>query len=304
MNSIKLMVFYSCIFIFLLGCKKEGKTDKTSSDSSTVTSVKDSTSHDTRDTLQINNNVNIIQPVIGEAGEEYNPYAEYYVIANEVYVRSKPNKNSHKVKSLFFGDKVWSSYDESIKQYKKVYFTKPEINQPEPSSYYIVGNTLVDSYSFDEYRTSFSLEPFNQLHTGVKSLILSNKYTNNMNYELTQNKDRAKDVIAYGDFDSDGINDVAILIDNVENQSSRLLILCTNSATDQPYLAFAENYVDKLKVSSFKKGAKIFMEEDRLVPAPLDGIILTGEETKGVIIYDKNLQKFQTYGQLRGNYDY
>ena len=290
MQKIKNTIFLLAI-LSVFGCKETNKPTNTETPVTTTQSKSD--------TLQVNNNVNVVLPEVDETGEEYNPYSDYYVIANEVNVRSQPNINSDILKKLHFGDKVWSTYIEEDAQYKKVYLEKPIVGKPEPTPYYMIGNTLVGIYNFNDYRESFSLEPFSKLHTVVKREILKNRYANNVAYTLTQNKERAKDVIAYGDFDDDGITDVAILIDNVERQSSRLLILCTNSATNEPYLAFAETYVDKLRIKSFKKGAKIFLEEDVLVPSPIDGIIIKGDGSKAAIIYDKNTQKYKTYGQFR-----
>lgn len=303
MNYIKINLLIAFIGLLLFSCEKEKAEDHNDTSSPTIQTHNDSTqTTSTQDTIQINNNVNIVQPRVDDYGEEYEPFTTNYVVANEVYVRAQPNKNAKKVKSLFFGDMVWVDYGDPIANYKKVFFSKPEVGKPEPAAYYIAESTLVDEYSFKEYQTNFALKPFSELHTGVKQLIMSNRYADNTNFELTQNSERAKDVIAYGDYDGDGINDVATLIDNVERQSSRLLIMCTNAATHQPYLAYSNTYVDKLKVKSFDKGAKIFMNNDYLEPSPIDGIILQGEDSKGALIYNKNTQKFEMYGQLRKGY--
>ena len=100
-----------------------------------------------------------------------------------------------------------------------------------------------------------------------------------------------------GDFDGDGLRDVAVIQDNNEKQISHLLVICTNSATKMPYVAFEENYSDKMKINSFKKGALVFMNSDEFNNAPVDGLIVQGEDVKIAIMYDKDLQKFKTYQQ-------
>ena len=114
---------------------------------------------------------------------------------------------------------------------------------------------------------------------------------------MTQNAERAKNVLSYGDYDKDGIADIAIVLDNTEEHISRLLLICTHSVTKEPYLGFAENYSDKIKVNSFKKGASIFMNSDAFSSAPNDGVMINGEDIKLAVIYDNSLQKFKTYYQ-------
>lgn len=90
---------------------------------------------------------------------------------------------------------------------------------------------------------------------------------------------------------------MAVILDNNEAQVSRLLVICTNAITKDPYLAYAENYNDKMRMNSFKKNAKVFMNTSTLVPSPYDGLILKADDAKIAIIYDKKNQKFRTYYQ-------
>ncbi|MFX1706690.1 hypothetical protein SAMN05660461_5357 [Chitinophaga ginsengisegetis] len=101
----------------------------------------------------------------------------------------------------------------------------------------------------------------------------------------------------YGDFDADGQEDMAIVIDNSEKQSSRLLIISTNIMSGEKYVVFSENYSDKIKISAFRKGAKIIMNNDSPEASAVDGIIATGEDVKLAVVYDKQLQKFKTFYQ-------
>lgn len=231
--------------------------------------------------------------------EGYEPFTESFVISNEAFLRSAPNANDGtKVKSLKFGERVYVENEESNNGYSKVYLTNPgSAKNPASQPYYLTESVVVSQYQFDEYKKYFSLAPFSGLASKTKKLILDEDYSNGTDYEVTQNADRAKNALTYGDFDQDGLTDVAIVLDNNEKQTSRLLIICTNKATKEPYLGFAENYSDKVRINSFKKGASVFMNSDEFSPSPNDGIIVNGEDIKLAVIYENGVQKFKTYYQ-------
>lgn len=231
--------------------------------------------------------------------EGYEPYTESYVISNEAFLRSVPNANDDsKVQSLKFGERVYRDNRESSNGYAKVYLTDPGSGKNTTAQpYYLTESVVVSNYEFDDFKKYFSLAPFSGLASKTKKLILAEDYSDGTDYEVTQNAERAKTTLAYGDFDQDGLGDVAIVLDNNEKQTSRLLIICTNKATKEPYLAFAENYSDKVRINSFRKGASVFMNSDEFTPSPSDGIIVNGEDIKLALIYQKSTQKFKTYYQ-------
>lgn len=236
-------------------------------------------------------------PHYDEYGEEYEPYSENYVIANEAFVRTSPSESASKLSTnLKFGDRLIVDNSYNSGKYAKVYFTQPTKSAPQ-TAYYVTDYVLTYQGEFDEFKKYFSLKPFAGLAVKTKKLILDNDYSNSRSYQLTQNLERSKSALAYGDYDNDGIQDVAVVLDNNEDQYSRLLIICTNAATKDPYLAYAENFSDKMRINSYKKGAKIFMNSSSLVPSPADGVILNAEDAKIAIVYDKPNQKFNTFYQ-------
>lgn len=219
--------------------------------------------------------------------EEGSPYSEYVLISNSINLPDK---------KLNFGDKVFVDDSKSNETTKIVYLKDPTVDVNSPS-YSMNSGAFIESYRFDEYKNNFSLSPFSDLAPDVKKTILAEHYDNGNDYTVTQNAERAKSSVAFGDFDGDGLKDVAILMDNNEKQICRLLIICTNKETKKSYVAFAERYSDKMKINSFKKNALIFMDTEELINSPKDGIIVKGEDISLAIVYDSDLQKFKSFSQ-------
>ena len=263
-SGVAAAILIICVFIFL-------KKSDPIAPGGQKTQIKDSILVKKNDSLMkpkdsINNN--------GAEGEEESPYTEYQVIANTVPLSSG---------KLNFGDKVFVDESKSDADYKTVILQNP-FQFPNAAKYRVNTNFFIESYRFDEYKTNFSLPPFSSLYTGVKKLLLNENYSDGNKYNITQNKERAKSCVAFGDFDGDGIRDVAILMDNNEKQISRLLIICSNEVTKQPYIAFAENYSDKVKIHT---------DMTEYAPPRSNAVIVTSDDISLSIAYDKESQKFK-----------
>ena len=222
---------------------------------------------------------------------EYDPYTSYKVISNTLTL---PNGQK-----LNFGDEVYLDEEKSSSGNSIIYLNNPH-KVPSTKQYPISvdDEVLIDSYSFTEFKNSFSLPPFSSLPPGVKKVILeADGYHDGRTYNVTQNADRAKSTLSTGDFDGDGVKDYAVILDDNEGQVSRLVIISINKVTKKPYVSFAENYNDKLKLKSFSKGASIYMNSSSFIKAPRDGVLISNEVGGLVVIYDTNAQKYKTYEQ-------
>jgi hypothetical protein len=237
-----------------------------------------------------------------EDGDEYEEgfyYEKVRVISNEAKLRRQPTNDPKDVfQNIPFGHTLYTRDREEDKDFVIVYLTDPgNVETPTEKAYFIRQNALVDSYHFEYYSKYFSIEPFKSLHSDVKRLIYENDNSSSNTYYVSQNSTRIKKAIAMGDFDSDGLGDIAIVLDNPENQYSRLLMICHNKATQKPYLAYAENFYEIASINSFKRGAKIYNQSYNLYSSENDGIILQSEGTKLAVVYDSELFKFRTISQ-------
>ena len=222
---------------------------------------------------------------------EYDPYTLYKVISNTLTL---PNGQK-----LNFGDEVYLDEEKSSSGNSIIYLNNPH-KVPSTKQYPISvdDEVLIDSYSFTEFKNSFSLPPFSSLPPGVKKVILeADGYHDGKTYNVTQNADRAKSTLSTGDFDGDGVKDYAVILDDNEGQVSRLVIISINKVTKKTYVSFAENYNYKLKLKSFSKGASIYMNSSSFIKAPRDGVLISNEVGGLVVIYDTNAQKYKTYEQ-------
>ena len=231
-----------------------------------------------------------------EGYDEESPYQSYSLIANAV---SLPNGQK-----LKFGDRVFIHYENEGQEFKTAYLNDPtQYPSAKNNPISLNENMIIPTYSFEDFKNNFSLAPYSALPSVMKKILIeeNNKYVNGGNYKIAQNEGRAKSTLASGDFDGDGIKDIAVILDDNERQYSRLLVICSNEATKKPYVAFAQNYSARYKVRSFKKGASIYMDTSDLVKAPQDGVIIENQNSSYVVIYNSKNQSFEYYVQEPAN---
>lgn len=273
--AILAVVLIIIAFIFFYNRKISDKAIKKGKDSTFVAK---------KDSVVVSKDSAKIKVEYGE--EEGSPFTQYRVISNSL------NLPQAKLK---FGDKVFVDDSKSNEVNKIIYLENPDIN-PNAPSYSIGANAFIEDYRFEDYKNNFSLSPFSELASGVKKILLEKNYDDGKQYYVTQNAERARSSVAFGDFDGDGIKDVAVLMDNNEKQICRLVVICTNIATKQPYVAFAESFSDKIRINGFKKSTPIRKGEE-VIESPQDGIMIKGDGYVNAIVYDSDLQKFRDFSE-------
>ncbi len=296
-NSGSKLLIYAILAIALLGLAAYGFFEfrKQHAVSTALTVKPDSTKHEDKnpqntsenDSLPKEDSLIVPKKLPLDYDGDNEPWSAYRIIGSSEDLAAL---------TLPFGRKVWVDDSQSDEAFKTVLMVGTG-DQKKQSLKKLQADLLIEDYRFEKYRTNFSLAPFATLSSGVKKILVDDNYSDVNTYSLTQNEARAKSAVAFGDFDEDGMEDIAVIMDNNEKQISRLLILCMNKITQQPYIAFAENYADKMRIRSFKKDAKIYMDSREFVTAPRAGIVLTAEDIVLAIVYDVQAQKFKTYFQ-------
>jgi len=206
--------------------------------------------------------------------------AENYVIANKALLRNIPNTDNSKViDTLNFGAKFYikSVYseeetdgesannellnDENKNGFVAIYLKKPTSLKDKPVGF-LTAKVMVDEYAFKDYKKYFSLPEFKKLDSNIKRALLENTYFDGNSYYLTQNSQKAAQVMATGDFDGDGAKDYAFILDNIEKEYSTVVIFLINKATKEPYIAYHKAYTDFLKLKPVAKGSTIEVSEN------------------------------------------
>lgn len=137
---------------------------------------------------------------------------------------------------------------------------------------------------------------------GMIKVFIDNKYIDGDSdsevWRLTRIKDRAPNVYAFGNFTgradgNDANRDIAYILESADFSDSQLFV--QSSRGD---LLFYKKYSGSLPtVSSFRKGAKIFIDNTELEPAPEDGMIIKDSDRKFVVMYDRKTKTFKQYHQ-------
>lgn len=192
------------------------------------------------------------------------------------------------------GDIVQVSEAESSEDMRAVY---PNGHSKNAKPVYLSLEYFLRESSYEEYKEYFSAPPFSTLPPGVQRLLLEHTTVDEIPYRPSQNSVRTKSTVAYGDFDGDGIRDVAVIMENLGVLTSRLYVFSTNHSTHQYYLAHTEPFSDLMRIRSFKKGAPIYRNTEAFIAAPRDGLVVTGEDVVLVVLYEPELQKYKTYFQ-------
>lgn len=152
--------------------------------------------------------------------------------------------------------------------------------------------------SYPQVEALFSAPAYDKIPQDYKVYIynyLSNSGYLDGTYFMTKIPDRAKRVFAFGDFTDDGKenSDLAVILEKNDFKSSKLVVF-----NDKGELLFVEDYdYDLPVINSFNTGAKIFLQENKLIPAPVSGLIIQKESSKYVVLYDKKSKKFSSYYQ-------
>lgn len=224
--------------------------------------------------------------------DQSDSYTLHRVIAHNITLPS-----GHK---LNFGSPIFVDNQKSTENDIIIYLNNP-VEAPSTKSFPISidENIIISDVLFEDFKNNFSLSPYNKIPPAIKKILLNEngKTYQGYSYKITQNADRAHSTLVSGDFDNDGTKDIAVILDDNEKQASRLVIIGVNQVTNKPYLAFSQNYTDKMKLVVFGKEDPIYMNSTTMIKSPKDGVFISTETDSWAVLYDDNSQKFKSYHQ-------
>lgn len=179
------------------------------------------------------------------------------------------------------------------------YFTSTDSPQVEYGTPAIV----IENFDYLESIT-FKIQEYNKINKeyrkGIIQLFINNKFydaeDHSERFHLTNIKDRAPKVFAFGNFtgkSETNKDDLAFLVENEDSSSSILFIISSNG--DVLYKKRFDSEVPV--INSFKRGSKIFMDTEHLEPSPEDGLIIKFKSRKSVILYVSKTTNFEEFHQ-------
>ncbi|BAP29492.1 uncharacterized protein CHSO_0455 [Chryseobacterium sp. StRB126] len=176
---------------------------------------------------------------------------------------------------------------------------------PEDAPQADYGSPAIVIENFDYLESiTFKIHEYNEIpkeyRKGIVQTFINNKFYDaedrSERFHLTNIKDRAPKVFAFGNFTGKSENDqedLAFLVENEDSSSSILFIISSNGD-----VLYKKRYDGELPViNSFKKESKIFMDTEQLQPAPEDGLIVQFKYRKSVILYVSKTSNFEEFHQ-------
>lgn len=142
---------------------------------------------------------------------------------------------------------------------------------------------------------------------GICQFFVDNQYLVDGSYFFTKIPNRAKNVIAYGNFSDkkiyDGLayaheagfinDDIAFIIEKYDFKSSAIVIMSEGAG-----LLYHKEFEDELPtISSFKKGTKIYMGDSVLAKSPTDGVFIHTKYSTNALLYVPEKNIFETFYQ-------
>ncbi len=241
-----------------------------------------------------------------------------FVVAPEVAIVEKGEEGSFtQAGKAVYGEKflLGEGSSKSGKKYMEIkgFSEGHALAENKRKEYFLLldnDDDVTSEYHYDDYSNIFTSKETQNLPAYIKKGIVqyvwdkrSSESNSLMSIVFTQNPDRLRHVIAYGDFDTDGQDDdVGVVLESGDGGGSCYqLVLCYNDDTRKAYIAYQETLYCNVTISGFRKGALIFMDSETLVKAPNDGIIQllpsTYHNNKYAILYAPASRAFEAFTQ-------
>ena len=232
----------------------------------------------------------------------------YMVIAPELNVTEKDKKGFNSVETIPYGTIVElqrkGSYHDG-KAYHKIFATSINGDEYKKKKYYIEcinDYDVQETYYSDRYKRTFTQKDAQALPSHVKKALmdaLGENTSYNYEYCFTQDANRMKSSIIIADFNMDDEKDVAVTVERLD-YGNWLYVLCYNKDIKQSYVAFQDANGGYALIRPFNKNALIYMDSEKLVKAPNNGIIYESTRKDGfkyAVIYDPERLQFNQYYQ-------
>jgi hypothetical protein len=227
---------------------------------------------------------------------------ENYVIKDVADVRRTPNYAQYNtIHKLKFGTKIYTKEvdednplsnkidfklleRESKNEYVAIYASKPIFVNEMPVGY-------LDKKDFikkDEFK-DFKPEPIKpkkiDFREGVLATINDNYLINDEEFFLSEKTDRYNKSVVYGDFNNDSFDDFAVVLENIDDTKSGIMIFLFSIDKNLYDLVYKKSFAGISTIRKVSNNTPITINSEETT-FPLDGIQLNGDGNNLFHIYN------------------
>lgn len=230
---------------------------------------------------------------------------ENYVIAETGHVRRTQNfAQSNTIHELKFGTVIYTKNLDSLsgiivdeqllarenkKGFVAVYAEKPTRITDLPIGF-MDEKEIISKEKFKDFKPEIKEEEIIKYSATILDAVETNANFDGELYQLSENAERSKKALVFGDFNNDGVKDMAVVVDLVDSSKSGLLIFFKS---DQEYkLAYKKGFNSKVSAKTINKETPITLKSESTI-FPFDGILISDKNSNSYFyIYDTDIEDF------------
>ncbi len=236
---------------------------------------------------------------------------ENIVITDDAPVRRTANyAKFNSVYNLKFGTVIYTknidknskvtNVDQTLLQkerrtnYVAIYALKPIFLSDKPVGY-MLEDDFIEKSAFKDYVPKPKEIPSLPIDNIIKSAIEENLKIENETFQYAKDVDRYNKSIIYSDFNNDGKQDFAIILDNFELINSGLFVYFKNIENDTYDLIYKKSYPSFLSIKQIPKETKVIVNNENTT-FPLDGFQITNTNSNTYFyIYNDETKSFMVF---------
>lgn len=232
---------------------------------------------------------------------------ENYIVAEVAKIRRTQNfAQNNTIYELKFGTTIYTKVIDSTssinvdsaiiarenkKGFVAVYADKPTRITDLPVGF-IDEKEFVTKQAFKNYKPEIKVEEIVKIDVKYLDVIEANSSFDDVPYFLSDNAERVKSALIFGDFNNDGVNDMAAIVDDIDERKSGVLVFFNKDGNYKFVYKKAFNAI--MNAKTIKKETPITLKTESTL-FPLDGIYISGKrENTYFIVYDSEMNEFIT----------
>jgi hypothetical protein len=230
---------------------------------------------------------------------------ENYTVGEIAHVRRTQNfAQNNTIHELKFGTVIYTKIIDSTssikadpklmereikKGYVAVYAEKPTRINDLPVGY-MSEEEFVQKEKFKDYKPEIKEEEIIKYSATILDAVETNSDFDGTIYFLSENAKRSKEALAFGDYNNDGVKDMAVIVDDTSSSKSGILIFF--KGVEGYKLAYKKGFASRVSLKTIKKETPIVLKVESTI-FPSDGVYATEKSGNSYFhIYDNDVNEF------------